>query len=281
MKSQEKFITPSSDYYNYAPSVDAQHTFFYPISTGHFTYEPGYSQQRNSFDSFLLMYIQNGKLEVTFNGQMQIVRKGNFVLLDCYSPHGYQTNNGWECIWIHFDGPVSRSYYEMVVSRLGNIFNIDNPLPALTKMTQIYDTFSEGKTIREAMLSKQICDILTSFLLFTPLQSRSSSTSVSMEKVVTYINEHFKEELSIEYLATIAGLSPYHFIRMFKKEIGFTPHEYLLNTRLSNAKYMLKNSTMSIKDICYNTGFSSESVFCTSFKKNVGSTPVAYRNEKI
>ena len=99
------------------------------------------------------------------------------------------------------------------------------------------------------------------------------------EPTMTFINEHFKEELSNELLAGKIGISPYHFIRIFKKETGFTPHEYLVRTRIDMAKYLLKNTGLSVKDICYNTGFSCESVFCSSFKKNVGMTPVNYRSK--
>ena len=46
------------------------------------------------------------------------------------------------------------------------------------------------------------------------------------EEIIAYINEHFAEKFSVEELAAQAGLSQYHFIRVFKKETGFTPHEY-------------------------------------------------------
>lgn len=281
LKSCEKFVSPSSDYYNYTPSIDAKRAFFYPICTGHFIYEAGYEQHRTSFDSFLLMYIQSGALNVSFGEQTQTVSENHFVLIDCYQPHGYTTSTGWECMWVHFDGPVARLYYDMIVNHLGNIFSLNDPLPILNKIAMIYRTFSTSETIREALLCKQLADILTSFLLYTPEQPAANNNTISMEEIVSYINEHFSEDLSIETMAEKAMLSPYHFIRIFKKETGFTPHEYLINTRISNAKYMLKNTKMSIKDICFHTGFSCESVFCTSFKRNVGMPPAAYRNESV
>ena len=59
MKSLEPHIAPSSEYFQYTPSLTAQNTFFYPICTGDFLYESGYELHRNSFDSFLLMYISH------------------------------------------------------------------------------------------------------------------------------------------------------------------------------------------------------------------------------
>ena len=70
---------------------------------------------------------------------------------------------------------------------------------------------------------------------------------------------------------------PDHFLRVFKRETGFTPHEYVINTRLSNARYLLRNTAMSVKDICFSCGFSSESAFCITFKKRAKMTPAQYR----
>ena len=99
------------------------------------------------------------------------------------------------------------------------------------------------------------------------------------ERVISYIGEHFAEDISIDELAQVAGLSQYHFIRSFRKETGFTPHEYLINIRINTAKYLLKNSQLSIKDICYQAGFSCESVFCSTFKRQLKMTPTEYRNQ--
>ena len=57
-----------------------------------------------------------------------------------------------------------------------------------------------------------------------------------------------------------------------------TPHKYLITTRMSNAKFLLKTSQMSVKEIAIRSGFSDESGFCTAFKKQEGMTPNEYRN---
>jgi len=99
----------------------------------------------------------------------------------------------------------------------------------------------------------------------------------AVEEVISYINKHFTENITIADLAEKAGFSQYHFIRIFKKETGMTPYEYIINIRINTAKYLLRNSQLSVKDICFSTGFSSESVFCNAFKKRLGITPTEYR----
>lgn len=277
MKSHEELVSPISDYFIYSPSKQALDMFLYPMQCGSFSYLPGYSLTRDSFDSFLLMYVQKGELSLTFEGNTRLVTAGSFILLDCYKLHSYSTTKGWECLWCHFDGITARAYYNSVVSRLGNVFSMPDTTPVLAKLTAILKIFSSGSPVREPLLSKYLTDILTEFLLYTPTSIHTRSYTNITEEIITYINEHFRENISLEDLASHAGLSQYHFIRIFKKETGFTPHEYIINTRIATAKYLLKNSRLSVKDICFTTGFSCESVFCSAFKRHQGMTPAQYR----
>lgn len=277
MKSREACISPESVYYVYSPSRTARDLFLYPLQCGLFFYEPGYRLSRESYDNYLLMYIEDGQMTLEYEGRTILVKKNCFVLLDCRKKHIYHTSGNCTCLWCHFDGLCAAGYYANILAHLDNPIRLSNPLPVVGKLELILDTFSEGRPVREALMNKYLTDILTAFLLHTPRQAGSSSYAGMAEEIISYINEHFSENITIERLAGIAGMSPYHFIRVFRKETGFTPHEYLVNTRLLTARYLLKNSCMSVKDICFTAGFSSESVFCTAFKKHQGITPAQYR----
>lgn len=278
MKSCEELVAPESDYYIYSPSKLARDMLLYPLQCGIFSYKPGYYLKRESFDSFLLMYIQKGEMDLEINGRFFHVSANRFVLLDCYQSHSYSTSVGWECLWCHFDGITARPFYESIISRLGNVFEMPDPYPVLSKLTSILKIFYTGVVVREPLLSKYLNDILTEFMLYLPSRINAVNYTGIAEEIITYITEHFAEDISVTELADKAGLSHYHFIRTFKKETGFTPHEYILNTRMATAQYLLKNTRLSIKDICYNTGFSCESVFCSAFKRHQGMTPSQYRS---
>lgn len=278
LKVYDEFISPESEHYIYSPSVTAQKTFFYPVCTGHFIYKPQYRLYRDSYDSFLIMYIQSGEMMIEFGKKKEKAGAGKFVLIDCYKPHSYYSEKGCESIWCHFDGPLARTYYELAESHHGNVFSITDSCPTVKKLMAVYRTFAEKRIIKEALLSKQLTDLLTYILLDPPKHSSEINDGERIEEMLSYMNEHFDEQVTVRELADLAMLSPYHFIRVFKKETGFTPHEYLVNIRISTAKYMLKNTRMAVKDICYNTGFLSESAFCASFKKKTGVTPAQYRS---
>ena len=277
MLSQEEFITTDSSYFVYSPSKTALDMFLYPLQCGHFTYLPGYRLVRESFDSFLLLYIQEGALTLQTQEQVQTASRGQFVLLDCYRPHAYSTDVGWSCLWCHFDGITARHWYQNILSRLGNVFAVSDSQYIIGRLTSLLDMFSPGGVIREPLLSKYLTDILTALLLHDPSDEKANAHIHMAEKITAYINEHFAEKLTVSRLASLAGLSDYHFIRIFKKQTGFTPHEYILNTQMNTARYLLKNTALSVKDICFSTGFSYESVFCSAFIRREGLTPAQYR----
>ena len=98
-------------------------------------------------------------------------------------------------------------------------------------------------------------------------------------KAVEYLNENFTQPLSNNELLAIANLSPYYFIRLFKKETGKTPHEYLTHLKIEKAKELLAYSKYSITEICFLSGFSEHSHFSKVFKKVTGTTPINYRRK--
>ncbi len=277
MKSFERKVSRISDYYIYSLSRTSQETFFYPMQCGLFTYEPGYVLSRRSFDSFLLMYIQKGTMLLDYAGKKQIVPERNFILLDCYAPHGYSTEEGYECLWLHFDGLLARKYCQFICSRLRNVFTMGDVFSAIRKMNAILRVFREHQTVHEPLMSKYITDILTEFMLLSPGGENARNDIHLIERAVNYINENFFRDVSVDQLAALSGLSRYYFIRVFRRETGYTPHEYLVNRRMATARYLLKYSSLTTKEVCFQSGFSNESVFCSAFKKQHGLTPRQYR----
>lgn len=280
MKSCEENIAHSSDYYIYSPSKIAKDMLLYPLQMGEFHYLPGYHLVRESVDNLLLIYIRKGNLHLTYQESTHNAPANSFLFIDCNALHEYWTDDNCECIWCHFDGIVARPLYEQITSRLGNAFVIPDAFRIVTKLELMLDCFRDGRIVKEPLFSKYLNDILTSFMLFSPADTVGKSYADIAEESISFINENFAEDISIDELATRAGVSPFHYIRIFKKHTGFTPHEYIINTRMTAAKYLLKNTHLSIKDICFQTGFSTESVFCSAFKKRLGITPLGYRNSE-
>jgi AraC family transcriptional regulator len=96
-----------------------------------------------------------------------------------------------------------------------------------------------------------------------------------------YLHASFADNLTIEDMAKIAGLSPYHFIRKFKAAFHETPHSYLRRLRLQKAAELLRQSNLPITDICYAVGFQSLGSFSSLFQKQNGLSPSAFRSAQF
>ncbi len=97
-----------------------------------------------------------------------------------------------------------------------------------------------------------------------------------IKDVIEYINRHFHEAITLEQMAKHFSISKSHLSSYFRKYIGVSPYEYLLNVRLEQAKRLLTHGG-SITDVCYACGFSDYSHFIQFFKKRTGMTPHKYQ----
>lgn len=278
MHSTEPGVRKDSDYYIHTASAQALRTFFYPVCVGYFRYDSGYYLSRGNYDSFLVMIIKKGSFHICGADNVRhTAREGQIAILDCYVPHAYGTSDGGDLLWLHLDGPVARQYYELITASGNPVLTLRDSYKFEKFLTRIYELFRSNTTTRDALFSQYITTMLTELLIGQESSPWQSQQSDVIEDTVAYINEHLAENLPLELLASRASLSPYYFTRLFKKETGFTPHEYVIAARINTAKFLLKNSNTSIKEICFDTGFSNESSFCTTFKKWVKVTPTDYR----
>lgn len=277
MRSKEPKVRAESDYYLYTPSATACRLYLYPICLGQFFYEAGYAISRSHYDSFLLMYVAKGCCHLQFENQSVTALKDQVILLDCYSPHEYGFPQDSEIYWIHFDGPLAREYYNTITEDRGYAFSVKNLYPVTHNMEKLLELFRTSSPIRESSVSLRISQILNELLASQAETGSSQSRSQVVENSLAYINEHFSEPLSLEEVARNANLSPYYFTRVFTRETGMTPHQYLIAARLNSAKYLLRTNGMSIKEIAFSSGFNSESSFCSTFKKWEKVTPSEYR----
>lgn len=91
-----------------------------------------------------------------------------------------------------------------------------------------------------------------------------------------FIDEHFDEAIDVKCIAERAFFSKFHFIRLFRKVYGKTPHEYLSSVRLERAKQLLAKN-LSVTEVCFMVGFQSVGSFAALFKRQVGKTPGFYQ----
>ena len=109
---------------------------------------------------------------------------------------------------------------------------------------------------------------------------RSVRVTTGLPGVRAYIDRHYARPLTIERLAALAGLSPFHFIRAFRAATGLTPHQYLRTRRIDRAKELLLTTPMPVTEVCDAVGFQSLGSFSSLFRKLTGETPAGYRSRR-
>ena len=112
------------------------------------------------------------------------------------------------------------------------------------------------------------------------MESAREKEAVSIiEKAKSYIRDNYKKDISLDEVSREVDISPYYFSKLFKQETGGNFIEYLTEVRLRNARELLKDSGLSIKEICAESGYSDPNYFSRIFKKYEGVTPSEFREK--
>ena len=107
--------------------------------------------------------------------------------------------------------------------------------------------------------------------------TRVSLTAAVLRQLFEHIEERLADELRLGELAAVARLSDDHFLRAFKLAVGQTPHQYVLDRRITRAQQLLERSTLPIAAAARATGFRGASHFSAVFRRHVGTSPRAWR----
>ncbi|MGC2238339.1 MAG: AraC family transcriptional regulator [Pyrinomonadaceae bacterium] len=167
------------------------------------------------------------------------------------------------------------------------ITTLDSRSPIIESMARMaFDELQRGK---DAMAGNLYADSLANLLAVQVLREYSSHrmpaerryvnglSSKKLANVLDLIESDLSEDLPLKVLANAAGLSEYHFLRMFKQSTGYTPHQYVINQRIERAKELLQKTDLSITEIAYLLGFSTPAHFTHHFRRKTGVTPSAVR----
>ena len=112
---------------------------------------------------------------------------------------------------------------------------------------------------------------------FNILSRQENREYGSMQKVLMYVHHHFREDPSLEEIASVAGLNSGYFSSVFHQFTGKTYKKYITELKMNYAKKLLLSGNLSVTEICYNSGYKTLSHFLREFKKFYGETPTEKR----
>lgn len=154
----------------------------------------------------------------------------------------------------------------LVYHRLVRLSSIEEGFLAVQELFSILYELSKFDNARELATSS-----------FAKVEVESESKRIL--KVKNYIDEHYKDDMSLEQLADLVGMTPTAFSRYFKQRTSKNISEYIVDIRLGHAARMLIDTADSVSTICWRTGFNTISNFNRLFRKRKGCSPTEFREK--
>ena len=100
---------------------------------------------------------------------------------------------------------------------------------------------------------------------------------VHLRRARDFADRHYAQPLSLNEIAGVAGLSKYHFLRLFRATYGITPMEYVSQRRIERAQDLLRTTNLTVTEVCFTVGFSSLGSFSSRFRRLVGESASGFQ----
>ncbi len=257
---------------------------YYCTEAGVFYAQQHFSTARTDKESYLLFYTLRGAGLIEQNGNRVVLGAGQALLLNCRTPQSYCTAPGqscWHHYWVHLDGAG--------VAAMESILLPDK------KLTPVQLTGAKMQELFETVLGQMECGTVDSMvqtglalhgMLALCVQSvlsltEATSTRQMILQAAETLRKNYQKELSLADLLTDAHMSKSYFLRLFRRYMGTTPYNYLVNFRITQAKELLVLTDHRVTEIAQEVGFGDASNFSTRFAKATGQSPLQYRKSAL
>jgi AraC-like DNA-binding protein len=233
-------------------------------------------------EHYVIGFIEHGRRNLKVRGGCVLTAPGDLLLFNPGENHACEAHEGqpldYRCINIE-PGVMAKIARE--------IFGIDGQ-PMFAQPVVFHCELTGELRELHTMILRQERGVRKEEQLYFLLEQLLRDYAEAGERVPTaelraevkavcdYLNTHAQEQISLDTLGELAGLSKYHLLRAFTKETGITPYRYLETIRIDRAKTLLKQG-VSPAEAALLAGFSDQSHMSNAFKRFIGLTPGQYR----
>lgn len=231
---------------------------------------------------YQLIYVASGKAHFYFEDREELVTAGHMVL---YRPrevqkYVYYGTDQTEVYWVHFTGSdVKNILRQYGISDNMHIFYCGALLEYQSLFRLMIQELQMCREDYQELLAMMLRHIL--ILIHRQMNNVKKADSGFMTEeidlAVSYFNEYYNTDICIEEYAASRHMSTSWFIRNFRKYTGFTPMQYILEIRISNAESLLEATEYNITEISRIVGYENPLYFSRLFKKSKGLSPSEYR----
>ena len=261
----------------FLPGQFAKEDFFCVEMTGITYPDSRYRIERECSDIYCLEYVIAGEGQIETGGRLFRPSQGDVYLLPVGSAHCYRSDpsHPWEKIWMNVRG----SLCDFLVRSYGlgsqTLFPACPILPLFQEFLRLCENREENEEALYRRTPLLFHEILQNLAAHT--EGQNSRIPQPAARLRALLDRHLYDSLSISDFSREANLSPSQLTRIFRREYGCAPYDYLLSQKITAACMLLKNTGLSVKEIAYRLAFSDEHYFSNLFKQKTGVSPGQYR----
>ena len=276
-------LTDQSHWITVTASQAVRTSIAYVQELGDFFCGPEYYTTRENLPSYLIKLYVSGEGTLDYDGQSYVIRPGNLFWIDCNKPQYYCTSPSvghWRILWVHFYGAPCEAYYKLFLSQNDGraVVHPSSDMAIRSTLDTLLKLYLEGgNTLQDdVQASAMLTQLMSHCIHAAGLHSANRLPNYVID-ARSYINMHYAERITLDDLSRSISINKFYLQKLFKRCIGLSPNEYLIHTRLTHAKQLLRTSTTPINQIAMDVGINNIGHFITLFKRYEGITPSAYR----
>ena len=233
-----------------------------------------------------LFYVVDGKGEFNIQGQRFPVEANDFVIINPQVEHTELSSPDEPLEYIVL-GIRGLSFSNLTpVSEGGHPFSFFNLRDEQKDILRYLNAMVQEATSQQ-MSYELVCHNLLEILLIKILRHQHFDLEVGKQSKATkdisfikhYLETYYHESIQLEDLASMTHLSRFYISHSFKKEIGMSPMEYLIDIRIKESKILLRTTNYSISQVADIVGFTTPTYFSKQFRKSTGISPTDYREQ--
>ena len=218
------------------------------------------------------------------DGNHVVLETGQALLLNCRTAQSYCTAPGqscWHHYWVHLDGAG--------VAAMEPLLLPDKKLTPVqltgVRMQELFELVLEqmelGTVDSMVQTGLALHEMLALCAQSLFAQAEMTTNRQLILQAAETLRKNYRQELSLADLLSSAHMSKSYFLRLFRRYMGTTPYNYLVNFRITQAKELLVLTDHSISEIAQEAGFGDASNFSTRFAKATGQSPMQYRKSTL
>ena len=225
-------------------------------------------------------YVMDGEFYVNIDKSEYIAKKGDLFFIPASSVQSYYHISEHTAVkyWFHFIVTCNNNDLSHLINLPHMIHVPEKDHDMICKLFKNI-LFEYGSGSVPSILSQKanVLQLLAYFIDNADIDSQKVIKEQKMSVLLSYIEDHLQEEITIENLCNKVHLHPNYFIKFFRQKVGLPPIEYINNLRIARAKVLLYSQDMSVQDVAYSVGFKGPYYFSRIFKAKTGFSPTEYR----